>query len=407
MYDNPQAPGWVGFMPQGFQSWYDNNMLGPRGFAWEKMESEKETQKYLSQNQLKGIQDTNQSRVQQQELRNDAMLGVADINRQSAFDVATAQGSYRVQQEDIRGQWGLQKQQSQNQGQLDNTNAQGGWNLANTNAQGQWNYNQQLAQNQGQLDNTNAQGGWNLANTNAQGQWNTQQEQIRQQGAMGVAGIRADGQVRAADITGSWQNTAADTKGRYDVAGKQVTAAADMYGYDQQLAGTKVTAAANMYNSDNVKDTEIYKSDNTLREAGIQAASANFVASEQRKAGNFQAQASMMGQVGAAAAGAKIGLSDAIPEMMKRGYNPMAGGMENISRMGNYARREERQAQLAEARDNTSFWARRDAQNQAKWADNNAAQNDLRLQRAKNRGDSASQARKGNQAWMMKTLFGG
>lgn len=397
-------------------AWWDRAFFGGRvnetfghdaGLAWQQKESQEKVALRGQDLTLEGIQSTNASRLQQAQIAADGRVAGYEALAQGRVNAERTKGSYNAQVQDLK-----------NQGMMQQTGLEGQFMLQGQQMQNQGNLQVQQSKNQGQLDNTNAQGGWNVT-----------QEQIKQQGAMGVADITAQGRIQEADITGSWKNTAADTtgrwqnqtaatKGQFDLAGTKVKAGADMYASDNTLKGVGIRANADMYASDNTLKGKRYEVDGSIAQTQIKgqfdlqgeqvkAASANYQASEQRKASNYSAKAGMMGQIGAAAAGAKIGLSDAIPEMMKRGYNPMAGGMENISRMGDYARREERQAQLNEARDNTSFWARRDAQNQAKYAANNAAQDELRLQREKNRGDRQAEAVKGHNAWMIKTLFGG
>ncbi|NJL82879.1 MAG: hypothetical protein HC890_07840 [Chloroflexaceae bacterium] len=185
----------------------------------------------------------------------------------------------------------------------------------------------------------------------------------------------------------------------------------ERYTADQRLFGIDLESGRRLqgqrYETDGRVAIADLESGRKLQGEQAKAGADIHAATEDRKARRYAANAGVMQGMGSAAASAKIGLSDAIPEMMRRGYNPTAPGTSNVAAMERYSQREERQAQMAEAGSNTSFWSRRDAQNQAKWASNNKAEDDLRLQREKNRAEGATQQAKGYQDWLSRTLFGG
>jgi hypothetical protein len=302
----------------------------------------------------------------------------------------------------------------------------------------QYTADQRLAGTQYQSD-TRLQGTQYTADQRLQGQVYTadsrlQGEQVKAGASVSVAGINATGRVQAATVTGQARVQAADMTSGRKLQGDMYTAdqrlrgvdldsgrklqgvdltsgrklQGDMYTADQKLRGVDLESGRKLQGVDLESGRKLQgidlESGRKLQGEQVRAGAEMFGASEDRKARKYAANAGVMQAMGAAAAGAKI--NSAVPDMMKRGYNPLAGGMENLYNMQQNQKREERQAQLGEARSNMggnpgggAFVAREAAKAKGYQS--------LDLEREKSRGKAAAANAKGYQDWLSKSLFGG
>jgi hypothetical protein len=302
----------------------------------------------------------------------------------------------------------------------------------------QYTADQRLAGTQYQSD-TRLQGTQYTADQRLQGQVYTadsrlQGEQVKAGASVSVAGINATGRVQAATVTGQARVQAADMTSGRKLQGDVYTAdqrlrgvdldsgrklqgvdltsgrklQGDMYTADQKLRGVDLESGRKLQGVDLESGRKLQgidlESGRKLQGEQVRAGAEMFGASEDRKARKYAANAGVMQAMGAAAAGAKI--NSAVPDMMKRGYNPLAGGMENLYNMQQNQKREERQAQLGEARSNMggnpgggAFVAREAAKAKGYQS--------LDLEREKSQGKAAAANAKGYQDWLSKSLFGG